>query len=243
MTRRTPSFKQRWHAWCEEYDFFVVFALFVAIVSYREPLWTWLQVYWLPLSVGAAVVLVLLWRWCWLFARNFSRKYGTSILTAVLIAGVVRYFLLGVFKIPTGSMRETLKEGDRIIVNKMLYRFHAPQAGDVIVFKYPEDPKRDFIKRLIGRPGDHVEIKEGRLYVNGRVLEAPEIFRRNYYYNLGTYGQPGQDIQVPPDMYYVLGDNSMSSRDSRYWGFVPRRHVIGKALIIFWPPYRCRVVR
>ncbi len=242
-TRRAKTLKARWEAWFDEYDFFVVFALVVAGVAYRDALAVVVRDHWLPLSLGFVLVLVLAWRWLWVFLVTFIRKYGVSIVVAVAIAAVIRGFFLGVFKIPTGSMRETLLEGDRIIVNKLLYRFREPTVGDVIVFKYPEDPKRDFIKRLIGRPGDKVEIREGKVYVNGNALESPEIFRRNYYYNFGTYGAAGQDIEVPTDMYYVLGDNSMSSRDSRYWGFVPRRYVIGKAVLIFWPPYRCRAVR
>ena len=242
-TRRSKTLQARWEAWFEEYDFFLVFALVVAGIAWRDQLLVLLKAYWLPAALALVVVLALAWRWLWVFAVSFVRKYGVSIVVAVAIAAVIRGFFLGVFKIPTGSMRETLLEGDRIIVNKLIYRFHEPAIGDVIVFKYPEDPKRDFIKRLVARPGDKVQIREGRVYVNGGALDAPEIFRRNYYYNFGTYGAADQEIDVPPGMYYVLGDNSMSSRDSRYWGFVPKRFLIGKAMLIFWPPYRCHPVR
>ena len=241
--RRAKTFKERWAAWFDEYDFFVVFGLVIAVASHHERLAAMARNYWLPLSLAAVVALALVWRWLWSFLVSFTRKYGASIAVAVLIAVIIRTFFVGVFKIPSGSMRQTLLEGDRIIVNRLLYRFHEPRTGDVIVFKYPEDPKRDFIKRLIGRPGDRVAIRDGKVSVNGQVLEQPDIFQRNYYYNVGTFGAAGEDVEVPPEMYFVLGDNSGSSRDSRYWGFVPRRNLVGKAIVIFWPPQRARVVR
>ena len=242
MSARRSQLKTWWDEWLEEYDFFLVFGLVVAAIAWRERWLPLARAHWLPLLLTGVVLVGLVWRWLSVFAVHFARKYGVSIIMAVAIAVVIRGLLLGVFKIPTGSMRQTLLEGDRIIVNKLIYRFHEPRTGDVVVFKYPEDPKRDFIKRLIGRPGDHVAIREGRVYVNGRALEQPEIFQRNYYYNMGTYGAEGQEIEVPPDSYFMLGDNSGSSRDSRYWGFVPRRNLVGKALVIFWPPYRVRAV-
>ncbi len=242
-SRRAKTRQSAWAAWFEEYDFFLVFGLAVVVINYREPLQALARDYWLPLALALAVVLTLAWRWLWAFAASFAHKYGTSIVVAVTIAVVIRVFFLGVFKIPSGSMRETLLEGDRIIVNKLIYRFHEPQTGDVIVFKYPEDPKRDFIKRLVGRPGDRVAIREGKVYINGQALARPEIFQRNPYYNMGAFGAEGAEIDVPQDAYFVLGDNSMSSRDSRYWGFVPRRFLVGKAVLIFWPPYRCHRVR
>lgn len=241
--RRLRVWKARWAAWLDEYDFFLVFALVVLAVSHHERLLPVARAYWLPLALAAAVLLALAGRWLWAFALGFLRKYGASVAVAVLIAVVIRTFFVGVFKIPSGSMRQTLLEGDRIIVNRLLYRFHEPRTGDVIVFKYPEDPKRDFIKRLIGRPGDRVLIREGQVSVNGQALEQPDIFQRTYYYNVGTFGAADQEVEVPAGMYFVLGDNSASSRDSRYWGFVPRRYLIGKALLIFWPPHRCRPVR
>ena len=240
--RSAKTFKERWAAWFDEYDFFIVFALVVLVASNHERLLPVARAYWLPLSLAVVAAAALLRRWLWAFVLGFLRKYGMSIAVAVLIAVVIRTFFVGVFKIPSGSMRQTLIEGDRIIVNKLLYRFHEPRTGDVIVFKYPEDPKRDFIKRLIGRPGDRVEIREGKVRLNGRMLEQPDMVQRTYYYNVGTFGAEGQELEVPPEMYFVLGDNSASSRDSRYWGFVPKRYLIGKAVLIFWPPYRCRPV-
>ena len=165
-----------------------------------------------------------------------------SILWAVAIAVVIRTFLIAPFKIPSGSMRPTLMEGDRILVTKILYRVRSPQRGDIVVFRSPENPKRPFIKRLIGLGGDHIEIRDGRIILNGQLTTLP-VISQNYYYNQGAYGQEKQVIDVPPNSYFVLGDNSASSQDSRFWGFVPKRFMIGKALYIFWPPWRMRQLK
>jgi signal peptidase I len=165
-----------------------------------------------------------------------------SILWAAALALVIRTFIIAPFKIPSGSMRQTLIEGDRILVNKFLYRFKEPARGDIIVFRFPENPKRPFIKRLIGLGGDTIEIKEGRLVINGQPDPAvgPST---TYYYNQGQFGQEGLPTRVPENMYFVLGDNSASSHDSRFWGFVPKRFLIGQAICIFWPPTRLRALR
>ncbi len=161
-----------------------------------------------------------------------------SLVWAVVIALVIRTFVVAPFKIPSGSMRETLIEGDRILVNKFIYRFSEPQSGQIMVFKYPEDKKRPFIKRVVAVGGDTVEIRNGGLLVNGQPLTEPEIFNTNEYYNQGEFGRQGKVIEVPADHYFVLGDNSGASHDSRFWGFVPKSHKIGKAFCIFWPPKR-----
>ena len=165
-----------------------------------------------------------------------------SILWAAAVALFIRTFIVAPFKIPSGSMHPTLIEGDRILVNKFLYRFHEPRRGEIIVFRFPENPKRPFIKRLIAVGNDRVEIRNGQPVVNGQPLEAP-IVQHLYYYNQGEFGQEGASVQVPPDMYYVLGDNSASSHDSRFWGFVPKKLLIGKAICIFWPLNRIRMLR
>ena len=151
-------------------------------------------------------------------------------------------------------MRPTLLEGDRILVNKFIYGakipftdyrlpgFQEPQAGDVVVFIYPEDPKRDFIKRLIAEENQEVLIKEGTIYIDGSPLEG-EVFNKIYYYNRGDYAREESGVKIPSDCYYVLGDNSASSRDSRYWGFVPENNVLGKAFLIYWPLNRIRIIR
>lgn len=171
--------------------------------------------------------------------KNLFREYIESIVIALILALVVRTFIVQAFKIPTGSMRPTLLEGDRILVNKFLYRFREPERGDVVVFKYPEDPRRDFIKRLVGRGEESVLIQRGRILVNGQEVTA-DSFGERFYYNQGPYGQEDKPLEVPRDNFFVMGDNSASSRDSRFWGFVPRRYLVGKAFLVYWPLSRIR---
>ena len=174
--------------------------------------------------------------------KSAFRENVESFLWAVAVALVIRTFIIAPFKIPSGSMHPTLIEGDRILVSKYVYRFHPPQQGDIVVFRFPENPKRPFIKRLIGVGGDRVEIRSGHILVNGQPSPSPAI-QSLYYYNQGQYGLEGQVTPVPADSYFVLGDNSGSSHDSRFWGFVPKRLLIGKAVCIFWPPQRIRLLR
>ena len=180
-----------------------------------------------------------------LFKSIFNRENVEVVITAAILALVIRGFVVQAFKIPTGSMRETLIEGDRILVNKFIYRFTDPKRGDIIVFKYPEDMKKDFIKRLIATGGETVMIKNGDIWVDGRLIENPEAIKQTYYYNKydTAYGKEGVVIEVPEDNYFVLGDNSASSRDSRYWGFVPKKNLVGKAFVIYWPLTRMRVLK
>ncbi|MCM8794780.1 MAG: signal peptidase I [Candidatus Omnitrophica bacterium] len=184
--------------------------------------------------------------------KSVFREYVESFLIAILLALFVRAFFVQAFKIPTGSMRPTLIEGDRILVNKVVYGIkipftgirlpavRQPQRGDLVVFRSPTDPKRDFIKRLAAVGGDTVEIKDLRLWINGKPLTEPAIFRQINYYNRGTYGAGDQPVTVPAGHYFFLGDNSASSQDSRYWGFLEEKEVIGKAFLIYWPPTRIR---
>ena len=183
-----------------------------------------------------------------------------SILFALIIAVVIRVFIVEPYRIPSGSMRPTLIEGDIILVNKFMYGARIPftdirlpgltkpKRGDVIVFIYPEDRKKNFIKRLIGFPGDNVEIKNGLIYVNDKPLDDP-VFNQNidgsvrFYYNKGSLAKESQKIIVPNGSLFVLGDNSRSSLDSRYWGFVPYKNLLGKAIVIYWPLKRVRIIR
>ena len=182
-------------------------------------------------------------RFSWQRIRPVVREYAETFAVAILLAVVLRTFVIGVYKIPSRSMRPTLVERDRILVSKFLYHFRAPRRGEVVVFRYPEDRKRAFIKRFIGDSGESVQIRQGRLYVNGQLIDTPEIFRQLSYSNYGPYGQAGQAVAIPAGMCYVLGDNTDESKDSRYWGFVPKTDLIGKALVIFWPVRRARVIK
>jgi signal peptidase I len=172
----------------------------------------------------------------------FNRETLEAVVIAVILGLSIRTFIIEAFKIPTGSMRPTLIEGDRILVNKFIYRFKQPQRGDVIVFRYPEDPKKDFIKRLIGKPAETVQIADGNIWIDSKLVEEPQQIRGIYYYNEGPYGREQEAVKVPQDSYFVLGDNSASSRDSRYWGFVKRKEIKGKAMVIYWPLTRMRKI-
>ena len=186
--------------------------------------------------------------------KSVFREYAESVVVAVLLAMVVRTFFLQAFKIPTGSMRPTLIEGDRILVDKVTYgipipftvarlpRIHPPRRGDVVVLRSIDDPHKDFIKRLVAVGGDTVEIRDLKLWVNGQPLDNPPIFRQMVYLNRGTYAQAGQPLKVPPGYDFFLGDNTASSRDSRYWGLLPESKIIGRAFVIYWPPKRIRAL-
>jgi signal peptidase I len=186
--------------------------------------------------------------------KSLVREWVESLVVAFILAMFIRAFIIQAFKIPTGSMRPTLMEGDLILVNKFLYgakipfsswrlpKLRKPARGDIIVFIYPENPKKDFIKRLVGLPGETVEIKDGAIYINDRVL-SDQLFSQRHYYNRGDFASENQRVTVPSDGYFVLGDNSGSSQDSRYWGFVPQNNVLGKAILIYWPPRRIRMIK
>jgi len=166
------------------------------------------------------------------------KEWLHAIIVALVLTLILRAFVIQAFKIPSESMYPTLKKGDKLFVNKFIYRFREPQRWEIIVFKYPEEPKKDFIKRLIGLPGEEVEIRDGKIYINGDSPPPPAEIADTVYYNQPPFGARGQKVRVPPDAYFALGDNSLSSRDSRYWGFVPRKYLVGKAFVRWWPPRR-----
>ena len=165
-----------------------------------------------------------------------AKEWAQSIAVALVFTLIIRTFIVQAFKIPSGSMRPTLIEGDKLFVNKFIYRFETPRRGDIVVFKFPEDTKKDFIKRLVAFEGEIVEIKNGKIIVEGKELAGD--FSRFYYYNHDPFGGPYDKIKVPEKTYYVLGDNSANSTDSRFWGFVPQKNLIGKAVFRWWPPNR-----
>jgi len=179
------------------------------------------------------------------FLIRETKEWAHSIAVALVLTLLIRTFIVQAFKIPSSSMVPTLKEGDKLFVNKYIYRFREPHRGDIVVFRYPGDPndpretkqdrKKDFIKRLVAVGGETVEIREGKIIVDGKPLTDPERFGKFFYYNQGPYGGAFERVKVPTDSYYVLGDNSASSKDSRFWGFVPKKNLIGKAIFRWWP--------
>ena len=188
------------------------------------------------------------------FVKSTVREYFESFCVAVILALFVRTFVVQAFKIPTGSMENNLLIGDHLIVNKFVYaptvspieRMLLPidpiRRGDIIVFKYPKDPDRDFVKRTIGLPGETVELRRKKIYINGKLLDEPYV---RFLYPLTDndtaldFSDSGKlvnygPVVVPPDGYFMMGDNRDNSEDSRWWGFMPRSYVKGKALFIYF---------
>ncbi|NLT95750.1 MAG: signal peptidase I [Clostridia bacterium] len=151
-----------------------------------------------------------------------------SVIIAIILALIIRTFLFQFFWIPSRSMEPTLLINDRIVVTRFSYWFEEPQRGDVIVFKYPVEPDKDYVKRLIGLPGEKVEIKDSKLYINDQLVKEP-------YLPPGLVFDDYGPIQVPENNYFVMGDNRNHSSDSRVWGFVKDDYLIGKAQAIYWP--------
>ena len=188
------------------------------------------------------------------FKKSTLREYFESIVIAVILALFIRTFVVQAFKIPTGSMENNLLIGDHLLVNKMIFgptvspleRRVMPvggiKRGDVVVFKYPEEPDRDFIKRVIGLPGETLEVREKKVYINGRALDEPYVHflqppsSGSEYPEVTSYDVRERygPVTIPSDQYFMMGDNRDNSQDSRYWGFLPRELVKGKALVIYW---------
>jgi len=185
--------------------------------------------------------------------KPIVREYVEALLIAVVFAVFARTFVFQAFKIPSGSMEKNLLIGDHILVNKFIYgptasaleRLLLPQRpigrGDVVVFKFPEDPSRDFIKRCVGLPGDTVQVADKRLLINGRPVrdEAythhsdPETFPADPYSTQSRRDNVGP-LRVDPASYFCMGDNRDNSHDSRFWGAVPEGYVKGRALLVYW---------
>ena len=185
--------------------------------------------------------------------KSTLREYIEAIAWAIILALVIRTWVVQAFKIPSGSMEPTLLIGDHLLVLKSAYGVRLPfsgrviipvgdpKRGDVIVFRFPEDRDKDFIKRIIGLPGETVEIRNKVIYINGKPIPDPWG-----HYSDRMILPPGLQprdnfgpVKVPPGHYFVMGDNRDQSYDSRFWfggkgGFVPRRDILGKAWIIYW---------
>ncbi len=158
------------------------------------------------------------------------KEWGISILIAVVLACFIRFFIVELYLVEGPSMLPTLENHERLVVNKFIYRFREPERGEVLVFKYPRDPNRDFIKRVIGVAGDTIEIKEGKVYLNDTLLDEGSYTMKDTRTNY-----PKRTI--PTGHLFVMGDNRNNSEDSRYRtvGFVPVDMVKGKAMMVFWP--------
>ena len=159
--------------------------------------------------------------------KSSLREMVEVIVTALVLAFLIKTFVVGNFWIPSESMVPTIEVNDKVIVTNFSYWFEGPKRGDVIVFRYPLDTKKDYIKRCIGLPGETVEFRDSKLYVNGQLVEEPYLPEGLVFEDYGP-------IEVPEGQYFMCGDNRNHSSDSRVWGFVEKRLVIGKAQVIYW---------
>lgn len=181
-------------------------------------------------------------------SRSMVREYVEAIVIAVLLALFIRTFVIQAFKIPSGSMKSTLLIGDHILVNKFIYGIRLPfgnkellhisdpKRQDIVVFRYPVDPSKDFIKRVIGLPGDTVRIQDKKIYVNEEILEEPyAVHSDNRILPAGVSPRDNMSpIAVPEGNLFVMGDNRDESYDSRFWKFVDMSELKGKAFVIYW---------
>ena len=205
------------------------------------------------------------------FKKSTAREYFESLVITVILALFGTTFIVQAFKIPTPSMEDNLLVGDHLLVNKFAFGAHGSivdkvlplkdiKRGDVIVFKYPKDLTKHYVKRAIGLPGDRIKIIDKQVHVNGTALNEPYKIHKappGSYDRFGDFFPPkphagrvthgtdedpfwyeeyttNDEIVVPPNQYFAMGDNRDNSADSRYWGFVPREYIVGKALIIYW---------
>lgn len=170
--------------------------------------------------------------------RRSALEWVVLVVVAVVIAVVVRAFVFQAFYIPSESMVPTLQVGDRVLVNKLSYRLHDPRRGDVVVFRAPPAAAagdvKDLVKRVVGLPGDRIEGRDGRVYVNGRRIREPYLPSEVRSRDFGP-------VAVPPDTYYVLGDNRPFSKDSTFFGPVRRSDIVGRVFVRIWPLTRFRL--
>jgi len=185
--------------------------------------------------------------------KSTLREYYEALLIAVIFVNFARIFVFQAFKIPTGSMEDNLKIGDHIIVNKFIYGpldgalqrivpLRDVRRGDIIVFRYPLQPDTDFVKRVIGLPGDTIEIRDKRVSVNGKALDEPYVIHEDpqIYPLQPALPEPYRSrdqfgpYTIPDDQYFAMGDNRDRSSDSRYWGTVPRALIKGRAFMVYW---------
>jgi signal peptidase I len=181
--------------------------------------------------------------------KGLLREAMETAIFAVALALLLRTFIVQAFYIPSRSMENTLLPGDMILVNKFVYYFKTPERGDIIVFKYPDpNPRakpRDFIKRLIGLSLDTIEVKLGDVLINGRRRDEPYI-KEKIKEDIAMRNPDGTTsgaVKVPENRLFVMGDNRNNSQDSRFWGFLERGRIKGRAMVIYWPPARIRVIR
>jgi signal peptidase I len=170
--------------------------------------------------------------------KTSLRRTVMDVIETLVLAGILFLVINTVsarIRVDGYSMEPTLKTGEFVFVNRLIYKLGSPSHGDVIVFRYPRDPEQEFIKRVIGLPGDRVQIERGQVMVNGQVLTEPYISAPPAYRL--------DEVRVPENQLFVLGDNRNNSSDSHQWGMVPMEDVIGKAVLVYWPPDRMGLIK
>lgn len=180
----------------------------------------------------------------------FLRKvYGfliDTVQTLLLVFAVflvIYVFLFRPFRVSGNSMDPTFVDNQYILTNIIALKFRTPKIADVIVFKAPNDPEKDFIKRVIGTPEDTIFLSDGDVYVNGKLLDQDRFLSVPVKTYGGSFLRDGEVITVPQDSYFVMGDNRMGSSDSREWGFVPLKDVIGESFFVYWPLNTMQIVK
>jgi len=180
--------------------------------------------------------------------KSVVREYTEAILIALVLAFFIRTFVVQAFKIPSGSMLPTLQIGDHLLVNKFIYGIKipfsgktlipisSPDRGDVIVFKFPKDPSIDYIKRVIAIPGDKLEIKNKEVFINGKKVDDPHAFLSDNQILSGSVSPRDNlgPIMIPEGKVFVMGDNRDNSYDSRFWGYVDEKAILGQAFLLYW---------
>lgn len=169
----------------------------------------------------------------WQGVKSLLRETIETVVLTLLIFFLIRTFIQN-FRIEGASMEPNMHDGQYLIISKVAYWFRSPQRGDVVVFDFPRDPNRQFIKRIIGLPEENLEIKQGRVFINDHLLEEP------YLPNAGTYSWG--PVTIGADEYFVLGDNRPYSSDSHSGWMLPRQNIIGKAWVSYWPPQYWMVI-
>ena len=168
------------------------------------------------------------------------KEWVIMIVVAVAIAFVVNEFLIVNAKIPSGSMENTIMTGDRVLGSRLVYKMHDPERFDIVVFHYPDDEKQLFIKRIIGLPGETVDIVDGKVYIDGAEEPLDDSFIKD-----GITGNFTGSFQVPENCYFMLGDNRTNSKDSRYWNnhYVQKNKILGKAYVRYWPIWKAGLIK
>jgi len=217
---------------------------------------TRVNIYWLALAIFMIIFEIFVDIDAFFYAKSYNTRNNLNrdatfrrrvkIIIGVLIIFIIfnptnllrtyiKNNVIQSFMIPSVAMSPTLIKDDKIFVDLVVYKKSEPKRGDIVVFKYPKDPKKYFVKRLVAKGGDEIEIKDGSVLINSVKLDEPKILEKFYYYNEGVYAKEGGVVKIPEGNYYFLGDNSMFSKDSRYWGYVPKKYIVGRAYKIWFP--------